>query len=140
MSFDIDECAIPTKWCGNGAPPKRKPGDMKYYTGVGSRYDCMKIGFGAGMSKEKKRNLPSNSLQQISYVGDVYEKKFKKVGIRNLDDLRREITSRTTRESAGLLKRIFTKKGGVLDKKAYNSTVMYFYSHGVGSLPRCSKI
>jgi len=78
--FDLSECAIPTVWCGRGNPPKRRAGDDKYYYKTGDRYECMQKGFGAGMHTERKKNLPENSLQQIKYVGDVYEKKFKGAG------------------------------------------------------------
>ena len=140
MSLNLDQCAIPKVWCGKHTPPKRRPGDLKYYYKTGSRSECVKIGYGAGMYGERKKHLPTGSLQQIPYVGDVYEKKFKKMGITNKHDLRREATTRSSKELGGLLKRVFTKKGGVLDKRAYNSTVVYLYQNGIGNVPQCSKI
>lgn len=140
MSFDIDKCAIPKIWCGKGAPPRRKAGDLKYYHKTGSRYDCVKVGYGAGKYGERKKHLPSQSLQQISYIGEVYEKNFKKIGITSTTDLIREVSTRSSREIDGLLKRVFTKKGNILDKRAYNSTLVFLYQHGIGHLPSCSKI
>ncbi len=140
MPFNISECAIPAVWCGNGNPPNRKSEDQVYYHKTGTRYECMKKGFGAGMYSEKKKNLPQDSLQHIKYVGDVFEQKFKLKGINNTKKLRRELSKKTSHEMAAILKGVFTRKGGVVDKRAYNSTVVYLYQHGIGNVPKCMKI
>jgi len=92
------------------------------------------------MHTERKKNLPENSLQQIKYVGDVYEKKFKGAGISTISALRSQMSRKSTLEIERFLKRIFTRKGGALDQRAYNSTTAHLYRHGNGSVPRCSKI
>jgi len=137
MSFEIEKCAIPTVWCGKGAPPKRK--GLKWYSKTGSRYECMKKGFGAGTVAEKRKHLPDNSLQQIPYVGDVYEKKFKRNGISNTGQLLQEAQNRSRTGLRTLLQRIFTKRRGGLDKRAYNSTIVFLYQHGIGHVPSCSE-
>lgn len=139
-SLDFGKCAIPTVWCGKGAPPKRKPKDLKYYSGVGSRYTCMQKGFGAGAASERRKHLADNSLQQIRYVGDVYEAKFKKSRVANTDQLLREARSKNKAQLKTLLRRVFTRRKGGLDKRAYNSTIVFLYQNGVGHVPACSKI
>ena len=138
--FNISECVIPTVWCGNGQPPKRKFENKMYYYKIGNRYECLKKGFGAGMYTEKRRNLPGSSLQQIKYVGEIYEKKFRASGINTLSTLRKRMLQKTTSEMKSFLKKIFTRKGGTLDKRAYNSTIMYMYRNGNRSVPKCSRI
>lgn len=139
MSFDISKCAIPTVWCGKGTPPKRKPKDLKVYR-VGSRYDCMRKGFGAGTAIERAKHLPDGSLQHIKYVGDVYEGRFKSNNIQDIDDLVTEAERKSKAQLKTLLKKVFTRKKGGLDKRAYNSTIVYLYQHGVGHVPSCSRI
>jgi len=142
MSFKVKDCAIPTIWCGKGAPPKRKDSDLRYYHKTGSRYECMKQGWGAGAHSVKRESLPSNSLQQIKYVGDAYEKKFKAQRIANIDQLLSKARNSSKIQLQTLLRRVFIRKKGGLDKRAYNSTLIYLYQHGVSQtiLPACSKI
>src|SRR3989344_7354119 len=86
MSFNIDKCIIKQPWCGASSviPVNRK----KYYNGVGTRYECMKKGFGAGSSKENKKNIAANSLQNISYIGPKMESNFIANGISDIDKLK----------------------------------------------------
>lgn len=139
--FNISECAIPSVWCGkNNKPPKRKSDDDTYYIRVGTRYECMQKGFGAGTHTERGKNLPESSLQKIRYVGETYEKKFKRSGVKNLSELQRYAKKKSRNELEKYLKRIFTRVDKKLDQRAYNSCIVYLYRHGVGHVPRCSKI
>ena len=142
MSFRIRDCAIPSVWCGKGVPPKRKDSDLKYYHKTGSRYECMKKGWAAGMYSAKRENIPSNSLQQIKYVGDTYEKKFKTQRISTIDQLLSRARNMSKSQLETLLKKVFVRRKGGLDKKAYNSTLVYLYQHGVSQskIPPCSRI
>jgi len=137
MPFKADECAIPKVWCGNGKMPKRT---TKNYYKIGSRAECVKVGFGAGMYSERKKHLPMSSLQQIPYVGETYEKKFKKIGIKTKAELRSKMSKKSPTEIEKILKKVFTKKGGSFDRRAYNSTLLFLYQNGVGKLPRCRRI
>jgi hypothetical protein len=138
--FDVDRCAIPTVYCGSGAVPERKKGDDKYYTGVGTPYQCMQKGFGAGMYSEKNKSIPKTSVQTIKYVGEVYERNFKNHKINYLEDLKKYANSHNEEELKELLKDVFDKSGGILDKRAYNSTLLYLYKNGVENLPQCKII
>jgi hypothetical protein len=137
-TFNEEECIIPEIWCGEAASPPKKKG--KVYIKAGTRYECMKKGFGAGTHIERNSNLPTTSLQQIKYVGEQHEKDFKAAGIKTIPQLVSQMKLKTTDESGKILKRILTKSNGVLDVKAYNSTVLYLYKHGVPSAPPCQKI
>lgn len=136
--FNEADCVIPELWCGEASTPPKKKGTIYYKTGT--RYECMKKGFGAGTHIERREYLPVGSLQQIKYVGEKHEKDFKSAGIKNVQTLASQMKLKTTAEMEAVLKRILTKSNGVLDTKAYNSTVLYLYKHGVASAPSCKKI
>lgn len=136
--FKEEDCIIPEIWCGNEDKPPKKKGSVYYKTG--SRYECMKKGFGAGTHIERKANLSPSSLQQIKYLGEIYENSFANMGIKNLNQLVSQMKVKTSTEISSILKRALTKKNGVLDTKAYNSTVLYLHRHGVSSSPPCQKI
>ena len=138
--FVKSECNIPTVWCGASNTPPKKARDGSYYYKTGTRVECLKKGFGAGTHIEKKSNLPENSLQQIKYVGEKHEKDFIKAGIATKSALLKEMRKRTTSEIEKILKRILVKSDGVLDAKAYNSTILYLYNNGLGAVPACKKI
>lgn len=141
MSFKIEDCAIPTLWCGNKKIiPTRNKSDEKYYTRKGTPLECMKQGFGAGVYTEKKKHLDKKSLQNIKYVGETYENNFNKKNIYVLEDLLSYASTHTAQQIKKLLTVVFKKKGGVLDQRAYNSTILFIYKNGISSVPQCSKI
>lgn len=125
-------------WCGKGKMPKRK-GDV-IYTRRGTAYECLQKGIGSGIYSEKKKRLKPNSLRHISYLGEVYEKKMKKEGVKTLSDLRKKIKGLGAKKTAVFLKKIFTKSDKSLDKRAYNSTLVYIYRNGNDNIPKCTKI
>lgn len=140
MSFDINKCDIPTIWCGDKSIPKKKKGSGSVYTRKGTRVECMRKGFGAGMYKEINKGLSKNSLRQIKYVGEKHESLFVKHKINNIKDLIK--ISKTLSSSAfeKLLKKVLTRKDDKLDKRAYNSVLRYLYLKGITKLPECKKI
>ncbi len=143
MSFRLSDCAIPSVWCGKSAnPPKTKPSDMVRYTGPGSRYECMQKGYGAGMYGEKNKGLAKTSLRQIKYVGEIYEANFKRNGISTTTQLISKLKGQPKTTIQNIVKRSVTKKGGVVDRRAYNHCLAYLYSHGVGGemLPPCYRL
>jgi hypothetical protein len=138
--FRKEDCYLPTVWCGeSNSLPKKSKGDTYYYK-VGSRYECLKQGFGAGSASERKNSLPSNSLEQIKYIGETHDSSFKKEGIKNVDQLVREMSTKSASGIEGFLKRVLSKSNGVVDMRAYNSVLLYLYRHGNGNLPACKKI
>lgn len=133
--FNPKECEIPKIWCGKGNKPSS-------YSKTGTPYDCMKIGFGAGMHIERNKHLPPNSLQNIKYVGETFEKKFVKKGIKNIPELLKYATKSSKPQIENLLKEVFMRKKVGLDQRAYNSTLLYLYGHGIASIkiPKCTKL
>jgi len=136
--FNPQNCAIPSVYCGNGNSLPERTND-KYYTRKGTQYECLQKGIGTGMAIERTRGLPNDSLQQIKYVGVVYEANFKKLKIQNTTQLINysKVSNKATEE---LLRRVFIKKGGVFDEKAYNSTLLFLYNKGLNNLPQCIKL
>ena len=118
---------------------------MVKYTKVGSRYECMQKGYGAGMYGEKKKGLPRTSLQQIKYVGETYEDNFKRNGIATTTQLISKLKGQPKSAIQNAIRRSVTKKGGVVDKRAYNHCLAYLYVHGINeesgkNLPPCYRI
>lgn len=140
MAFDPKKCDIPTIWCGEADKPPKKRKDGSYYYKTGTRYECMKKGFGAGKHSEIKEGLPKNSLRQIKYVGEKHEKNFKKKGVYNTNNLVKECEGLTEDQIKKLLKKVLVKSDGKLDTRAYNCVLLYLYRHGVGHLPSCKKV
>lgn len=136
----LKDCAIPTFYCGNAKKPPSSKDPLIKYLRHGTGYECMKKGFGAGAAKERTKGLPPGSLQNIKYIGEVHEGHFKKAGIKNLASLIKEMRDKTREEKTRILKRILSKSNGVLDKRAYNSTIVYLYRHGTRDIPSCAKI
>jgi hypothetical protein len=142
--FQPKKCSIPTVYCGNKKViPKKSKTDTSntHYVRNGTAYECMKKGYGSGMNSERLKKLPSNSLQRIKYVGDTFESNFKKKNIHTTGML---ITFSKTLSRNGLknfLEGVFSKKGGTVDRRAYNSTLMFLYNNGVyENLPTCTVI
>lgn len=138
--FNEEECAIPRVWCGEAKTYPKGIKDDGYYYKVGSRYECLKAGIGVGLATEKSKAAPATSLQRIKYVGEKHAESFKKAGIKTLKDLTREMGKKTSTQIATTLKKILKKKNGPLDTRAYNSTVLYLYRHGVAGVPACIKM
>lgn len=141
-AFRIEECAIPTYWCGESdTPPKSKLNDpLIRYLRAGTRPECLRIGVGVGKYTTIKSGLPPTSLQQLKYVGEAYEKKFRSAGINNTNELLEFARIRPPSEIEKLLKRVLTKSNNVIDARAYNSTLVFLYRNGIGALPKCFRI
>lgn len=139
--FNIEECAIPTYWCGDSdEPPSSKKDPLIHYIRSGTRSECLRIGVGVGKYTTLKKDISPTSLQQIKYVGDEYEKKFMAKGVANTKDLLAYARIRPPQEIEKLLKSILVKSNKVVDARAYNSTLVFLYRNGVGVLPRCTRI
>ena len=144
MAFDPRDCAIPTVYCGDKAAiPSRKRGDETYYTRKGTSRECVSKGFGAGMATERAKHITPSSIQHIRYIGDKYAAKFNNQGIQTTNDLKLAIKASSVGEIQTMLNRVLTKSNGILDKKAYNSVLLWLYknsSNVSANLPHCQKI
>lgn len=140
MAFNLKRCDIPTIWCGDAPNPPQKRKNGSYYYKTGTRYECMKKGFGAGTHTERKAHLPKSSLQQIKYVGEKHESDFKKKGIHTLSDLLDVSRNKNKSGIKKMLKKILTNSNGVVDARAYNSTLVFLFKNGIHDLPKCKHI
>lgn len=134
MSFDIDRCRIKKYWCGEAAAVP----NTKEYKGVGTRHQCLQQGFGAGMYSEKRKSLPSTSLQQIAYIGPDMEANFKNMGIFTNKDLLLKMKKLDANGKEKLLKKVLQNKNNTLNGKAYNSVILFLHGNGILKLPQCS--
>ena len=138
--FKKEDCYLPTIWCGESNVLPKKGKNDTYYHKVGSRYECLKQGFGAGTHTERKQHLSITSLEQIKYIGESHNKAFGKVGINTTTQLISILKKKSVTEIEKTLKSVLEKSDGNVDVRAYNSVLLYLYRNGVGDLPACKKI
>lgn len=136
--MDIDDCIIPQLWCGNAPNPPVVRG--KRYTRKGTSLECMRKGFGAGMYSERAKHLPADSLMQIKYVGETYNGNFAQRGIHTIPEFEAAMRATSREHMRDVLNFVCTKRGGVLDRRAYNSLIMHLYNRGIGNIPACIRI
>lgn len=135
--FDPQRCVIRKVWCGNGSIPSHK---REEYSGNGTRYQCLQQGIGAGSAIERTKNLPASSLQHIKYVGPKHDQKFIDRGIRDKNALVRYARNNSANDIDGLLRAVLDRGEKGLDRRAYNSVLMFIYNHGVTNLPQCERV
>lgn len=136
-SLDVRKCIEYSVWCGKGPIPSNTTNNKKYYR-KGKPEECLKIGFGAGYYSEVKKNLSLTSLRQIKYVGEKYEKNFRKEKIGTITTLITKMKKLSAVQKRTFLLKIFKRQGAGLDKRAYNATILFLHTKGVGNLPSCS--
>ena len=138
--WDPARCVIPTIWCGAADAMPAGRG----YTRVGTRQECLKKGYGAGKFGEERRHFPATSLRQIAYIGEVYAQQFANAGVNTLAQLTAAVNALPTANAVQLyLVPKLTRAGnGGLDRKAFNSMVLWLHEHGVPphKLPGCRNI
>lgn len=134
MAFDRKKCIIKTVYCGNGKINKSK------HSKKGNSYECLRQGVGAGVYSERKKGLSENSLQQIKYVGPVFEANFRKKGIRTKSGLLTKMDSLTATQKKKLLKSVFTRSNGCVDYRGYNSVLLFLNDSRVKNLPVCETV
>lgn len=137
--FDPDECALATVYCGSlKTLPKRKKNADSYYVRFGSPSECLKKGFGAGQAQERASKIDRLSLQNIKYVGEIYESRFIGKGINNIRDLAEFVKYQSSANINKLLTSIFKRKSNTgVDGRAFNSTLLFLYRSGNYNLPKC---
>lgn len=139
--FNPRDCDIPVVYCGNNKKIPKTSKNGARYVRKGTPYECLSKGYGAGVHNEKAKHLKSTSLQHIRYVGDLYESNFKTKKINTLAGLLNYSKTLSREDLKRFLESVFLKKDGVVDMRAYNSTLMYLYNNGIyDNLPPCSKI
>lgn len=131
-----NKCLIPTVWCGeSNTIPKISSDGYNRYTNAGSRHQCMKIGFGAGLYKSE--NIKKNSIRTIKYIGEVHEASFKKNNISTTTQLIVRCQKKSPDYIQKLLKKILTKNNGTLDTRAFNSTIIFLFHNDIDLTDMC---
>src|SRR3972149_11096284 len=90
--FKVDDCLIPSVYCGKGNIPRKKGNNR--YVRRGKPEECIRKGIGAGIYQERNKNLDRGSVMNIKYVGDYYERKFRNRNIRSISDLKHYVRNR----------------------------------------------
>ena len=137
-SFNKSLCQMKSIWCGNAD----KIPDPNKYSHIGSRSECMRKGFGAGMSIERKKHISPTSLQNIPYIGDKMEERFIDYGITTISELEELLSQLDSKDIIDFLSEVLIKRSRskiiALNTKAYNSVLLYFYEkYNLGNLPSC---
>jgi hypothetical protein len=120
--FDPNNCYFET-WCGKGDKPR-------LYKRTGTRYECLKIGYGRG----KYSTVPEGSLDTIPYLSENAKIYLINEDILSLDDFLDEIYSMNYEETKNFLKAI-----EYTTPKKFNSVVRFLYNNGIpaSKLPKC---
>jgi hypothetical protein len=139
MPFAEKDCYIKTVWCGKGPKPVGLTKGKKY-TKKGTSFECLRQGIGAGVYTERKKNLAATSLQNISYVGDLTERKLRARGIRTIAQLLTRLRGLDANGKRDFLRRALRKEEGGYDGRAFNSILVFAHSRGVTRLPPCKKL
>jgi hypothetical protein len=143
--MNIDNCLIPTTFCGKLSKniPKKNIKENLKYVSRGTPISCMQKGIGTGIHLEKRKNLPTFSLQQIKFIGEQYENKFYNKNIKDIIELINYVKIHTKSQNEKLLKSVLTMKNKNVDYKAYNSIIHFLYYSSeisISKLPFCKKI
>ena len=134
MTFNKKACVIRKMYCGTQSTVP------KNYSRKGTPYECLKKGFGIADWEHRKKNLPKLSLQQIMYIGPVYEKNFKKQKIYSITGLLKKVAGITAKEKKTIIVKGCMRSSGAVDQKAFNSIVLFLHDHGVTNLPSCKLV
>jgi len=128
--FKRDECIEKDRvWCGkkeNNVSKLRK----------GSSYECFRKGYGAGMYNEIKKDLDKNDLRNIKYIGERYYKRFLKENVKNLNDIL-FVAKNFPHLLTKFLSKILKDKNGNIDKRAFNSVLLFIDDNNVKIIGRC---
>ena len=135
MSFNKTACIVRRMYCGDGKIPKDTATNK--YSRKGSTYECLKKGYGIADWEHRKKDLTKTSLQQIMYVGPVYEANFRKKKIYSITSLVNKTTSMSAKEKRDLIAASCKRKNGAIDQKAFNSIVLFLHQRGLKNLPSC---
>lgn len=132
-----ESCKIPEIYCGEQNPMPKSGDAYSYYTRKGTGPECLKKGIGAGIYLEKKKNLSPVSVQNIKYVGEKFEANFAAKGIKTLNQLVNYVSGKSESQIKKFLKDVCTQANGSVNKRAYNSIIIYLSMNGHYNLPKC---
>ena len=135
MSFNKSNCIIRKIYCGNGKLPKDTA--SKKYSRRGAAYECLQRGFGVADWQHRKTNMSKTSLQQIPYIGPVFEANFKRNQIYSITSLINKLDKLSATEKRKIITACCKRKNGSTDQRAFNGIVLFLYEHKMKNLPSC---
>lgn len=125
----ILRCLIPSTFCGKAESsiPASNLRENIRYTERGSPITCLKKGVGIGRQIERQSALPSRSLQNIKYIGKIYEERFMSKRVRTLSQLVSYIRNHSSAHNGRFLREVLTNASGQVDQRAMNSVIHFLY-------------
>jgi hypothetical protein len=135
MPFNKSACIVRKLYCGDGTIPKDSA--SKKYSRKGTSYECLKKGYGTADWEHRKKNLTKTSLQQIMYIGPVYETNFRKKKIYSITSLIKKTENLSVKEKREVIAAGCKRKNGSVDQRAFNTVVLFLHERGVKNLPVC---
>ena len=135
MSFNKNNCIIRKAYCGDGKLPKDT--NTKKYSRRGTAYECLKKGYGIADWEHRKKSLSKTSLQQIPYIGPVFEENFKKRKIYSTTSLVSRLSTLPVEEKRKIILAACKRKNGSTDQRAFNSIVLFLHEQKIKNLPSC---
>jgi hypothetical protein len=138
--FRVQDCLIPTVYCGKKKKIPKTNNNNQRYVRRGTRSECLRKGVGAGVYSERDKHLSNSSLQRIMYVGPYFEQQFRDNGIRTINGLIKRAKKIRKGRLENLLEDICTNRDGRVDRRTYNSVVLHIYKMGITWVPNCRKI
>jgi hypothetical protein len=126
--FDPSKCNSEL-WCGKGEKPSS-------YRNTGTRYECMKVGYGRGYWDLKRKTIPVQSLDNIPYLNNEAKEILFDEQIETVLDFVDLINSFSNYNTT---KNFLENELGYLTRKRFNSVVMFLFNKGVHvtKLPKC---
>lgn len=141
MAFNPKKCAFGSVYCGTQISIPESKIFNTYYTRRGTPNECLRKGIGIALYEQNLKTLPKNSLQRIKYIGVKYNNNFKNKNIKTTISLLKFAKSNSVANIEKLLKSVLKKSNSnVIDRRAYNSVLMYLYMNGYTKIPQCKKI
>lgn len=128
--FDPSRCKLET-WCGKGPKPDK-------YKRTGSRYDCLKVGYGIGSWQTKRKNIPDHDLDNIPYLTPTAKNTLINGGITSVSDFLNRIRSF---QDYTATKSFLEEMGCFGTKKKFNLVILFLFERGIPitKLPECKE-
>jgi hypothetical protein len=135
VTFNKEACIVRKVYCGEGSIPA--PTKTVKYSRKGTGYECLQKGVGIAQWEHRKKTLSIISLQQLTYIGPVYEANFKKQKITSLPTLVKKLKNKSAADKHRIIRKACTRKDQSVDQRAVNSVLLFLYTRGTTSLPNC---
>lgn len=107
------------------------------YVRDGTRYECLKKGIGTGRIIETNKNVGSDDLLSIKYVGPKTKARLVRAGFGTTRQLIKEMRKLGGAEIDKILTSTLVKTDGNVDWRAYNSVLLFLHERGIDDLPSC---